>query len=270
VRERDVSRLPLVRNDKLMTEQSVARLVETDGVTKRFGGLVAVNAVSVYASEGEIFGLIGPNGAGKTTLFNLLAGSMPPDGGRILFNGRDVTKTSAAEMCELGLTRTFQNPRPFRTLSTLRNAMVGGITRGQSVKTAERLATQALKDVGLWHRRDDRADVLPLGQQKRLEIARCLATEPKVLLLDEITAGLSPGEVGDLVTFIRGLPARGITLIMIEHNMGVALTVCQRLAVLNFGHVIAEGDGKTIASHPEVIAAYLGEPDDEEAAQSDA
>jgi branched-chain amino acid transport system ATP-binding protein len=162
-------------------------------------------------------------------------------------------------MCELGLTRTFQNAKPFRSLTVMRNVMVGGITRGQSIRHAQQVAEQALHDVGLWHRRDERADILPLGQLKRLEIARCLATEPKALLLDEVTAGLSPGEVDDVVDFILTLPTRGITLIMIEHNMRVALSACQRLIVLNFGHVIAEGNGKAVAEHPDVIRAYLGD-----------
>jgi branched-chain amino acid transport system ATP-binding protein len=235
--------------------------LEVDNVTKRFGGLTAVDAVSLEVHRGEIFGLIGPNGAGKTTLFNVIAGAARPDQGRIRFDGADITSLSAASRCERGLTRTFQNPRPFRALTVLQNAMVGGIARGQSVARAHELAATAVRDVGLWDWRDATAAILSLGQQKRLEIARCLATGPRLLLLDEITGGLGPAEVDSLMRFITSLLDRDITIVMIEHNMRVALTSCSRIVVLNFGGVIARGTGEAIAQDPLVIEAYLGNPE---------
>jgi branched-chain amino acid transport system ATP-binding protein len=234
-------------------------VLRTEGVTKRFGGLIAVDAVSLDVAPGSIFGLIGPNGAGKTTLFNMLAGAMRPDGGRVHFNGRDVTGYPAARMCELGLTRTFQNPRPFCGATVLQNAMVGGIARGRAIAAARGKAEEALSEVGLWYRREDLADILPLGQLKRLEIARCLATDPQMLLLDEPTGGLSSGDVDQLAELIARLPSRGLTLVVIEHNMRFALTVCGTIAVLNFGHVIASGSASEVARDPEVIRAYLGD-----------
>lgn len=234
-------------------------LLKAESVTKRFGGLTAVDAVSMEVAKGKIFGLIGPNGAGKTTLFNLLAGAMRPDSGRIFFRSRDVTRTSAALMCEMGLTRTFQNPKPFFGATVLKNAMVGGIAKGRTARAARRLAQEALEYVGLWQRRDDLSDILPLGQLKRLEVARCLATEPEMLLLDEPTGGLSIGEIEDFIPLITGLPTRGLTLLIIEHNMRVALNICERIEVLNFGKVIATGSGAEVSKNPQVVIAYLGQ-----------
>jgi branched-chain amino acid transport system ATP-binding protein len=234
-------------------------VVVAENVTKRFGGLTAVNAVSIEARRGEILGLIGPNGAGKTTLFNLVAGSMSADSGRIRFNGIDVTRASASRMCSLGLTRTFQNPRPFRKLTVLQNVAVGGISNGDSVRAAERTAVEVLERVGLAHRQDDPAEILPLGQLKRLEIARCLATHPSTVLLDEPTGGLGAGEVDELASLISELPQSGLTVVLIEHNMGVALRLCSRIYVLNFGQVIATGTGSEVTRNPDVIAAYLGD-----------
>jgi ABC-type branched-subunit amino acid transport system ATPase component len=241
-------------------------LLFAESVTKRFGGLTAVDSVSVEVRTGEILGLIGPNGAGKTTLFNLLAGSMRVDAGRITFEGRDVTNLSASRMCDLGVTRTFQNPRPFRKLTVLQNVMVGGIAKGGSVRDAERSAGQILDKVGLLHRRDDPAEMLPLGQLKRLEIARCLATRPKLLLLDEPTGGLGGGELEDLAGLIAALPSAGLTIVLIEHNMRFAMRLCGRIEVLNFGHLIASGTGREISANREVIAAYLGDQTEARAA----
>jgi branched-chain amino acid transport system ATP-binding protein len=229
------------------------------GVSKRFGGVCASEDVSLDVRRNEIFGLIGPNGAGKTTLFNVIAGAIRPDAGTVVFNGTDITGRSVARRCEAGLSRTFQNPRPFKGLTVLQNAMLGGVCNGRGVREAERRAADALNDVGLWHRRDHNAGILSLGQLKRLEIARCLATGPSLLLLDEVTGGLGPSEIDELVTLVLGLRDRGITMVMIEHNMRVALSLCQRIVVLNFGRIIAEGDGAVVTSHPEVIKAYLGD-----------
>jgi ABC-type branched-subunit amino acid transport system ATPase component len=246
-------------------------LLSADSVTKRFGGLTAVDSVSIAVLTGEILGLIGPNGAGKTTLFNLLAGSMHVDAGRITFEGRDVTNASASRMCDLGVTRTFQNPRPFRKLTVLQNVVVGGIAKGGSVRGAQAEAVQILDRVGLLHRRDDAADMLPLGQLKRLEIARCLATRPKLLLLDEPTGGLGTGDLEDLAGLIGALPSAGLTIVLIEHNMRFAMRLCGRIEVLNFGHVIASGTGREISANAEVIAAYLGDETEARAAvRSDA
>ena len=249
---------------KAVADLAAQPMLTAVDVTKRFGGLVAVDHVSLDVRQGEILGLIGPNGAGKTTLFNLLAGATRADTGRVTFLGRDVTRYRAASMCEVGLSRTFQNPRPFGRLSVFENAVVGGIARGPSVREARRRAQDALELVGLWARRADPADVLPLGQLKRLEIARCLATQPQMILLDEPIGGLHPAEIDDLARFIRRLPERGLTVVLIEHNMRVALTTCSRVIVLNFGKVIAAGSGTQVSQDPEVIRAYLGDISEDE------
>jgi branched-chain amino acid transport system ATP-binding protein len=167
-------------------------------------------------------------------------------------------------MCELGLSRTFQNPRPFGRLSVFDNATVGGMVRGTSVSVARKRAQEALELVELWDRRSDLSEILPLGQLKRLEIARCLATQPRMLLLDEPIGGLHPAEIDELARFIRRLPDRGLTVVLIEHNMRVALNTCHRLVVLNFGKVIATGSGTEVSQDPEVIRAYLGDISDDE------
>jgi ABC-type branched-subunit amino acid transport system ATPase component len=235
--------------------------LELEGLSKRFGGLTATDNVSLSVPAGSLHALIGPNGAGKTTVFNLMAGAIKADHGRIELLGTDVTSDTVTQRCESGLSRTFQNPRPFKGLSVLQNVMVGGMCNGKRIAESRERAEAALRDAGLWSRRDNAAGALPLGQQKKLEIARCLATDPRVLLLDEVTGGLSPNETDELIDLTVGLRERGITIIMIEHNMRVALTICERIVVLNFGKVIAEGDGRTVASHPEVVKAYLGDPD---------
>ena len=249
-----------------MTSAGIATTptLEVVGVTKRFGGLTAVDDVSFDVAPGQVLGLIGPNGAGKTTLFNILAGATRPDKGRVTFGGKDMTGLGAAARCESGISRTFQNPRPFRQLSVFDNALVGGIIRGASRARARERAEDALKLVGLWDRRNDASDILPLGQQKRLEIARALATEPTVILLDEPIGGLHPAEIDGLATFIRTLPERGLTVVLIEHNMRVALNTCDRVLVLNFGRLIASGTGAEVSRDPEVIRAYLGDISDEE------
>ena len=239
-------------------------ILSARGVVKRFGGLVAVGGVDLEVLPGELVGLIGPNGAGKTTLFNVLAGATQPDEGELTFDGQSVTRLGAAAMCELGLTRTFQNPRPFGKLTVFENAMVGGMARGSSVAKARVHAREALELVGLWHRQADPAEVLPLGQLKRLEVARALATQPRMILLDEPIGGLNPAEIDEMATFISRLPEQGLSVLLIEHNMRVALSTCHRLLVLNFGKLIASGSGAEISQNPEVIRAYLGDMTDDE------
>jgi branched-chain amino acid transport system ATP-binding protein len=221
---------------------------------------LAVDSVDLAVSNGETVGLIGPNGAGKTTLFNLLAGSLTPDEGTIEFKSRDVTKWSPERRCDGGLTRTFQIPRPFTNLSVVQNVTVGGLAHRCGRREAESRAQKALELVGLWHRRTDPALSLPLGQLKRLELARCLSTRPDLVLLDEIAGGLTASEVVDIVEVVTVLADSGLTIIIIEHNINLIVSVCSRVIALNQGRVLADGTHQEVTSNPEVIRAYLGEP----------
>ena len=234
-------------------------MLELEGVTKRFGGLTAVREVSLEVREGDLLGIIGPNGAGKTTLFHMISGYYRPDEGRILYEGRDVTGLPPHAICRLGLTRTFQIVKPFGNLSVRDNVMIGALTRLRHVREARREAERVIEICGLSPHAEARAKGLPIGLRKRLEVARALATKPRLLLLDEVMAGLNPTELAGIIELIRRLHADGLSLIIIEHIMAAMMRLAQRIAMLHHGEKIAEGTPAEITRDRRVIDAYLGE-----------
>lgn len=234
-------------------------LLHVDRVTKRFGGLVAVNDVSLQIRKGEVLGLIGPNGAGKTTLFNTISGTYTPEGGRSLFEGRDITGMSPHEVCEIGVARTFQIVKPFANLSVVDNVKVGAFLRYNRARDAGEKAREIVEFVDLGAMADKPARSLTTAGRKRLELARALATEPKLLLLDEVMAGLTPTESRKIVELIRRMrETYNLTLLVIEHVMQAIMALSDRIAVLHHGQLIAVDTPQIIASDSAVIEAYLG------------
>jgi len=233
-------------------------LLSVEGVSHRFGGLLAVNAASLTAAAGEVTSLIGPNGAGKTTLFAVISGFLKPSSGRIRYGGEDVTGEPPHRLARRGMVRTFQIVQPFPGLSVRDNILVGAHlhhpARGEALARAEQVG----RDVGLGELLDRPAHALTVAGRKRLELARALATEPKLLLLDEVLAGLNPSEIRDIVPVIRGFCARGIAVVMIEHVMQAVMSLSQHIFVLAEGRIIAEGNPAQVAADPAVIEAYLG------------
>jgi branched-chain amino acid transport system ATP-binding protein len=238
---------------------SLAPLLSLEGVTKRFGGLTAVREVSLEVRRGDLLGVIGPNGAGKTTLFNVIAGYYRPEEGRIVFDGHAVTGWPAHAIARLGLTRTFQIVKPFGNLSVRDNVMIGALTRRPTVREARADAERVIGVCGLGPHATAAARALPLALRKRLEVARALATGPRLLLLDEVMAGLNPTELVAMIELIRRLHGEGLTLIVIEHVMAAMMRLAQRIVMLHHGEKIAEGTPREIASDRRVIDAYLGE-----------
>ena len=250
-------------------------MLDVKNLSISFGGLKAVDDFSITIEKGQLYGLIGPNGAGKTTIFNLLTGVYKPDGGRILLDGKDITGHKAIQINQAGIARTFQNIRLFKELSVLDNVKVGlhnhhkystlsGILRLPSYykveKEMDERAMELLKVFDLDKEFDYKASNLPDGKQRKLEIARALATEPKLLLLDEPAAGMNPNETAELMKTIRFVRDHfDMTVLLIEHDMKLVSGICERLTVLNFGHMLAEGPTSEVLSNPEVIKAYLGE-----------
>jgi branched-chain amino acid transport system ATP-binding protein len=235
-------------------------LLQVDDVTKRFGGVVALSHVSMSVEAGEIFGLIGPNGAGKTTLLNAIAGVEKPNNGKITFDGKNVTGWTPEKMCQAGLSRTFQVPRKFKKLTVHENVLVAttfGLKKPS--KTLDELTDEALEFVRFPLPFDTVANKLNTSQLKRLDLARALASQPKLLLLDEPASGLTPTEVESLMELIRVIRDSGVTVIIVEHLMKVIMNICDRMLVLEYGSMIAEGNPVEIASNPKVIQAYLGE-----------
>jgi branched-chain amino acid transport system ATP-binding protein len=251
-------------------------ILELKDATIKFGGLIAVNEVSFTLEKGDLFGLIGPNGAGKTTCFNLITGVYKPTSGSILFNGREIQGTPPNKIANLGICRTFQNIRLFPALSVLENVVVGGFLRHRttlasalfylptSLKETRRLKDEAmeyLKILDLGDVPNARSADLPYGMQRRLEIARAMATKPELLLLDEPAAGMNPQEKQDLMETVKRIrDDHGITILVIEHDMRFVMNLCERIVVLDHGEEIAHGPPDAIRNDPKVISAYLGEP----------
>jgi len=237
-------------------------ILQAEGVSKYFGGLIAVNDVTFDLPEGQILGLIGPNGAGKTTLFNVINGVYPATEGRYFFRGKEVTDSKTYQMAHLGLARTHQVVKPLNELTVRENAMVGACFghENHGLSRAAEIADQVLSFVGLAERADQLAGSLNVAQKKRLELARALSAQPYLLLLDEVLAGLNPSEIDAMLETIREIQDRGITIIMIEHVMHAIMNISERILVLNFGALIAEGTPEEIASNEQVIEAYLGDP----------
>jgi branched-chain amino acid transport system ATP-binding protein len=237
----------------------MASILEICNVSKLFGGLSANSDVSFSVNEGTIMGLIGPNGAGKTTLFNCVTGYYPPSGGEILFRGERLNGLSPDRVCKLGMARTWQKVRPLAKMTVLDNVMVGALARTGSLKVARQAAMEQLRVVGLEHKARFLAGGLPIGERKRLEVARVLATEPDLVLLDEVMGGLNPAESEEIIQLILELKKRGITQVVIEHDMKAIMRISDRIVVLNSGMKLAEGLPGEIVSNKEVIAAYLGD-----------
>ncbi|HTX51840.1 MAG TPA: ABC transporter ATP-binding protein [Candidatus Baltobacteraceae bacterium] len=234
-------------------------ILEAENLTKFFGGLAALKEVSFGIAEGEILGLIGPNGAGKTTLFNVLSGAFRSDQGRVVFAGEDVSRLGAPRRCRTGLVRTFQVVKPFSNLSVLQNVMVGSFLRTPDPGLARERALEVMELVGLGARQDQPAKSLTVSDRKRLEVARALATRPRLLLLDEVMAGLTPTELVEMLETLKKIRDRGVTLLVIEHIMAAILTISERILVLHHGEKIADGAPKAVAGDKRVIDAYLGE-----------
>ena len=234
-------------------------LLEVSGLQKRFGGLLAVAGFDLSMAKGEMLGLIGPNGAGKTTVFNLLSGFLAPDGGEIQFGGRRIVGLKPHEICRLGMARTFQIVRPFPQLSVLDNVKVAALTRHPAMPAALEAARAVVERVGLGPRAGELASGLTLADRKRLELARALATEPTLLLLDEVMAGLNATEIDLMVRLVGAINAGGISVLLIEHNMRAVMSLSHRIVVLSFGEKIAAGVPREVAADRRVIEAYLGE-----------
>jgi branched-chain amino acid transport system ATP-binding protein len=235
-----------------------AALLTVAGLSKRFRGLVAVDQLSFGVPEGAIFAVIGPNGAGKTTLFNMIAGAMAPDAGAITFAGEAVHGLSADAVCRRGIARTFQIVRPFPGLTVEDNVMVGALLHRHDVGEARARARGLLRRLDLFDKRERIAATLTLPDRKRLEVARALATEPRLLLLDEVMAGLRPTETDRMVAIIRSLNSGGLTILLIEHVMRAVMALASRVLVLDHGVAIAEGTPERVVRDPAVVQSYLG------------
>ena len=238
------------------------QILEGDGVTKYFGGLAAVSHVDFNVDQGEVVGLIGPNGAGKTTIFNLISGALVPRSGVIRFKGKKITGLKPHQICRMGVARTFQSVKVFANIPVLENVLLGslfGTSTGMSSADAVREATELLEFMGLSAVRATPAKDLTLANQKRLEVARALATKPELLLLDELMAGLNPTEVAQAIELVTRIRDKGITIFVIEHVMKAIMDISDRIIVLHHGEKIAEGTPKEIATNKTVIEVYLGE-----------
>ncbi|MEN4013489.1 MAG: ABC transporter ATP-binding protein [Bellilinea sp.] len=237
-------------------------LLEVDSITKRFGGLVAVRDLSLTVDQGEILGMIGPNGAGKTTAFNMIAGYYKPNEGRILFNNEEITGLRPDIVCKKGIARTFQLVKPFKEISVLENVMVGAYIDTNNTKVAQRNAEEVLEFLGMSAYADKLAGGLPVGWRKRLEIAKALATKPKMLLLDEAMAGLRPNETEEMIKVVEQIRKQGVAILLVEHVMKVIMSLADRIIVIHHGEMIAIGEPGEVVRNQAVIDAYLGEVND--------
>jgi branched-chain amino acid transport system ATP-binding protein len=235
------------------------KILDISHVSKFFGGLAANSDVSFSMEQGMIMGLIGPNGAGKTTLFNCITGFYPPSEGEVVFKGVRMNGLQPNQVCHLGMVRTWQKVRPLAKMTVLDNVMVGALARTASLKTARAVAMAQLEIVKLAHKPRFLAGGLPIGERKKLEVARVLATQPELLLLDEVMGGLNPAESEEIIQLILELKRRGLTQMVIEHDMKTIMRISDRIVVLNSGEKLAEGEPQEIVNNKAVVAAYLGE-----------
>lgn len=236
-------------------------LLKVENAGKRFGGNWAVRNVSMTINKGEIVAVIGPNGAGKTTLFNMITNFLRPTEGKVYVKGKNVTTYSPDKMCNIGVTRTFQIVKPFPDLTVLENVIVGALKDERNVDKARERALKYIKIVGLEKFKDQQADSLPIGNRKRLELARALATEPEIIMLDEVMGGLNDEETEEVMDLIAKLNRKGLTILLIEHNMHAINTLAGKIIVLSYGEKIAEGTPSEVTSNELVIEAYLGKDD---------
>lgn len=235
------------------------KILEVDNVTKKFGGITANRDINLHLNENEILGLIGANGAGKTTLFNMISGAFHPTSGEIIYNGEKITSYPAHKVCRMGIGRTHQIVKPFAQLTVLENVMVGAFLRDANTQIVKEKATEVIEKVGLKDKINEYGFALNLPQLKRMEVARALATNPKILLLDEVMAGLNPVEGAKVINLIRKIQEDGVSIIIIEHVMKAVMQLSDRIYVLNQGLLIAEGTPKEVADNPAVQASYFGE-----------
>ncbi len=233
-------------------------ILAAEALSRRFGGLTALDGVSVTVEEGQVVGLVGPNGAGKTTFFALVGGALRPTGGQVLFQGRDVTGWGSEEAAAAGVARTFQVMRPFESMTVLENVMIGSLLREGNLRAAREAARTSVELVGLGKKINSFGGELSTGQRKRLELARAMATKPRLLLLDEVTAGVDQASIPGLIELIGRLREQGLTLMVIEHNMRVIMSLADRIVALHLGRKIADGPPNEVVRDDAVVKAYLG------------
>jgi branched-chain amino acid transport system ATP-binding protein len=234
-------------------------LLEVKELSKHFGGVVALDGVNIKVDKGELVGIIGPNGAGKTTLYNCVTGFYPPTSGRVFFDGKDVTGLPSHRLCRMGMARTFQIPRPFMSMTLLENVMVGALGVGMSLREAREKAKEIVSFLKLEEQANKPISKLNFNYRRRCELARALATNPKLLMLDETFAGLNPSEIDEMVKLVRKIHESGVTIMLTEHVMKVVMSLAERIVVLHQGRIIAEGLPKEIVNDSRVVEAYLGQ-----------